>query len=75
MFMTLLLYTQGKSPWYPLGRRLDRSRASLDAAAKRKTSLCPYWELNPGHPSHSLISLLTEYLSYSLFDRKLITCW
>jgi hypothetical protein len=34
------LYSQGKSPWYPLGRRLGGPRASLgpDAVVKRKIS-------------------------------------
>jgi hypothetical protein len=30
------LYHQGKSPWYPLDRRLGGPRAILDAAVKRK---------------------------------------
>jgi len=35
------LYPQGKSPWYPLDRRLDgpQSRAVLDAVVKRKIPL------------------------------------
>jgi hypothetical protein len=32
--------------------------ASLDAVAKRKND-CPCWELNPGHPAHRLVILLT----------------
>jgi hypothetical protein len=30
------LYSQGKSPWYPLDRRLGRPQAGLDAMVKRK---------------------------------------
>jgi len=35
-FMPQLLYPQGKSPWYPLDRRLAGPQADLDAVAKRK---------------------------------------
>jgi hypothetical protein len=34
--------------------------ASLDAVAKRKTSL-PLLDLKPGHPAHSLVTILTLY--------------
>jgi hypothetical protein len=37
------LYRQGKSPWYPLYRRLGGPRAGLDAAVRRKIS-SPYRE-------------------------------
>jgi hypothetical protein len=34
--MPWALYRQGKSPWYPLNRRLSGPRAVLDAVVKRK---------------------------------------
>jgi hypothetical protein len=33
------LYSQGKSPWYPLDRRWVGPRAVLEAVVKRKISL------------------------------------
>jgi hypothetical protein len=45
-FMPQLLYPQGKSPWYPLDRRLVGSRVILDAVVKRKIP-SPHWESNP----------------------------
>jgi len=37
------------------------SRAGLDPVAKRKMyHHYPYRELNPGRPTHSLVSILTE---------------
>jgi hypothetical protein len=43
------LYTQGKSPSYPLDRRLGGPRTVLDAVVKRKI-LSPRWESNPRTP-------------------------
>jgi hypothetical protein len=40
------LYPQGKSPWYPLDRRLGGPRAILDMAVKRKLP-SPHQESNP----------------------------
>jgi hypothetical protein len=48
-FTPQLLYSQGRSPWYPLDRRLGGPRAVLDAVVKRKIP-SPYWELNPRTP-------------------------
>jgi hypothetical protein len=45
-FMPRLLYTKGKSPWYPLDRRLGGSRASLDVVVRRKIP-SPYRDSNP----------------------------
>jgi hypothetical protein len=43
------------------GHRRVGLRAGLDAVAKRKKShQCPCWELNPGRPARSLVSVLTE---------------
>jgi len=35
-FMPWSLYPQGKSPWYPLDRRLGGPRAILDVVVKEK---------------------------------------
>jgi hypothetical protein len=35
-FTSLPLYSQGKSPWYPLDRRLGGPSAVLGAVVKRK---------------------------------------
>jgi hypothetical protein len=43
------LYPQGKSPWYPLDRRLGDRRAVLDTVAKRKIPI-PRRESNPRTP-------------------------
>jgi len=44
---------QGKSLWYPLGRKSGWGpRARLDMVVKRKIFLpCPCQESNPTHPS------------------------
>jgi hypothetical protein len=43
------LYLQGKSPWYPLDRRLGGPRVVLDAVVKRKIP-SPHRESNPRAP-------------------------
>jgi hypothetical protein len=48
-FTPLPLYPQGKSPWYPLNRRLGGLRAVLDAVVKRKIP-SPRRESNPRTP-------------------------
>jgi hypothetical protein len=35
------------------------SRAGLDAVIE-KIDYFPWWELNPGHPTRSIVSILTE---------------
>jgi len=40
-------------------------RASLDAMAKRKNP-CPSWKLNPSHPTHSRVNILTELSQFLL---------
>jgi len=42
--MTWLLYSQGKSPWYPLDRRLGGPQ--VDKVVKTKIP-SPYQKLNP----------------------------
>jgi hypothetical protein len=36
-------------------------RASMNVVTKMKNP-CPFWEWNPGHPTHSLVSIFTELL-------------
>jgi len=57
--MPWLLYPWGKSPWYPVDRRLDGPRAGLDAVTKRKNP-CPCWKLRSTCPACSLDTILTE---------------
>jgi hypothetical protein len=40
------LYPQGKSPWYPLDRRLGRSQSQFGCSGEEKNSQ-PLWELEP----------------------------
>lgn len=42
---------------HKMGGWLD-PRASLDNVAKKKVLSC--WESNPGHPSHNLVTILTQ---------------
>jgi hypothetical protein len=39
-------------------------RASLDIVATRKILLC--WQLNPGYPAHSPVTILTELSNISI---------
>jgi len=59
---------QGKSPWYPLDRRLvgPQSWSGCDDE-KKKSLLSPFWELNPGHPACNLITTITVWHE--------ILCW
>jgi len=43
---------QGKSPWYPLDRRLGGPRTGLDVVVRRKIP-SPYTDTNPDHPACS----------------------
>jgi hypothetical protein len=61
--MLRLLYPQGNSHQYPLDRRLRGLQSWSGYGGKEKKSYyCPCWELNRGHPAHSLISVLSEKL-------------
>jgi len=55
------LYPQGKSTWYPLGRRLGEPQSwSGHNGEEKKIPHCPYRESDPHCPAHSLVSMLTE---------------
>jgi hypothetical protein len=61
--MPQLLYIQGKSPWYPLDRRLDGPQDWSGHSGKEKKSIpYPYQESNYSHPAHSLSTTLTKLL-------------
>jgi hypothetical protein len=50
----------GKSPQYPLHRKLSGPEKWFACGEKEiKTYHCPFWELNPSCPAHSLVSTLT----------------
>jgi hypothetical protein len=66
-FTQQLLYPQGKSPWYPFGRRLGGSQSWPRCCGEEDS--CPCHELNPGHPA---CSLLLYRLSY---PELFIHCW
>jgi len=52
---------QGYSPKYPSNRRLDGPQSWSGRGGKgKKSQHCTCWELNPGHSTHSLVSILTE---------------
>jgi len=54
------LYPRGKSPWYPLNRRLGEPHSQSGCGGEEKNSLpCPCWESNPSHPSHSVVTILS----------------
>jgi hypothetical protein len=46
-FTPQLLYPQGKSPWYPLGRRLGGPQSCSGCSGEEKNSQSPCQELNP----------------------------
>jgi len=50
-------YPWDMSPRYPLGRRLGGLR-SLSGHGETSHH-CPWWELIPGRPAHSLVSVLS----------------
>jgi hypothetical protein len=56
-----LLYPWGRSPRYPLCRRLDGLQSQFGYGDEKKNP-CPFQELNPNHPAHSLVNILTEIL-------------
>jgi hypothetical protein len=56
------LYPQGKSPWYPLDRRLDGPQSHSGRGGLEKNSQ-PRWESNPRTPI-----VQTEISRLSLFS-------
>jgi hypothetical protein len=52
------LYHRGKSPWYPMDRRLSESQCGRSGGEEKKF-LCR--ESNPGCPAHSLAIVPTRY--------------
>jgi len=59
--MPQLLYSQGKSPRYPLERRLRvPQRQSEHGGKEKKIPSVPLQESKPGCPAHSLVTILTE---------------
>jgi hypothetical protein len=46
---------------YPLHRQLGGPQSWSDTVTKRKIT-SPCWELNPNHPAHSLVAILSELL-------------
>jgi hypothetical protein len=61
----------GKSPRYPLGRKLGgpHSRSGRDGEEK---SLCPCQESNPGRPARNLATILTELLWLQIKSLKTV---
>jgi len=57
------IYSRGKSPPYPLDRKLGgpQSRSGRGGEEKRIPSFPPQ-ELNPGRPARNLFSILTEVI-------------
>jgi hypothetical protein len=55
------LYPRGKSPRYPSVRRVGRPQIRSGSGGEDKDLRhCPSRELNPGRPSRSLVTILTE---------------
>jgi hypothetical protein len=51
----------GKSPWYPLHRRLGGPQSQSGHSGRKKKSLHYYcWKSNPSCPAHSLATILPE---------------
>jgi hypothetical protein len=61
-------YSQGKSPRYPLYRRLFGLRTNMDAIAKRKyTVIAPRRELNPGEvdENEGMFAIFVSFMFFS----------
>jgi hypothetical protein len=60
-FMPRRFHQGGKSPWYPLDRRVcGPQRRSRRGGEEKKSCHYARRELNPGRPAHSLVSVLTD---------------
>lgn len=53
------IYTQRKSPWYPLNRRQCGPTVSLDILQKIRKHLAPPRIPTPDHPAPSLVTIVT----------------
>jgi hypothetical protein len=74
-FMPQLLYSQDRSPWYLLYRRLGGPQSWSEPSGKEKKShRCPHWESNLGCPAHSLVSVLSGY-KHSVTVSEKILLW
>jgi len=54
------LYPWVKRLWYPLSRRLDMPQCQSGCGGKEKKNPYPCHESKPGHPDHSLVTVLNE---------------
>jgi hypothetical protein len=70
-FIRWLLYPQGKSPWYPLDRRLGRPQSQSGHGGKEKI-LSPFHEMNPHRPACSLVAIPTELSQLHLSNYKYV---
>jgi hypothetical protein len=59
-YMPWPLYPQGKSPWYPLYRRLGGTQSWSEHYGKIEKHPCPCQESNTGDPAHSLLTIVNE---------------
>jgi hypothetical protein len=62
-FKPQLLYPQGKSPWYPLDRRLGgpQSHSGHDGEQKNSQPLLGIGHQNPNYPAHSPVLYWLSY--------------
>jgi len=61
---TLTTLPLGRSPRYPLNRRLAGPQSSPGCGDEEKSLSCPYQESNSGHSFCSLVIVLMELLKY-----------
>jgi hypothetical protein len=56
------LYPQGKSPWYPVDKRLGGPQIRSGRGGEEKNSQPPRGieSYNPDRPAHSLVAIPTE---------------
>jgi hypothetical protein len=64
-FITQLLYPWGKSPWYPLDRRLGGPQSRSGCSCKKKYP-CGCWESNSSHSIYSLVTIWSELPQFFL---------
>jgi hypothetical protein len=59
-FMSWLFWLLGKEPWYPFDMGWVSPEAIWMQWQREKKYPCPCWESNPGCPTHSSITILTD---------------